>query len=181
MSRSLYSRSSTCLALVIAIGAAPLALACDKSGSDAQAEANQAQEKANAEVANANQQVTTTAAKAQAKADESIAAAQSDFAKTREDYRHDVQSKLDSLDKQLSDLDAKAKKSTTTAKADLKATLPAPPALQRRRVLHRLPVAPDRVERQHVGCDEGAPRQGMDRPEDGRRQGGLTGPTEKAD
>jgi hypothetical protein len=116
---------SISMALVMAIAAAPFAIACDKSGSDAQNEANQAQEKANAQVAQANDQVRLTAAQAQAKADEKIAAAQTDFATTREDYRHKVQSDLDSLNKQLADLDAKARKDTGKTKADLDATLPA--------------------------------------------------------
>ena len=119
MSRSIL----TCLALTLAT--APLAVACDKTGTDAQTEVNKAQDKANAEIAKANNQVTTTAAKAQTEADKTIIAAQADFATTRENYRHTVQSNLDALDKKLADLDVKAKTATGTAKTDLRATVPA--------------------------------------------------------
>jgi regulator of protease activity HflC (stomatin/prohibitin superfamily) len=108
--------------LCLALAAAPLAVACDKSGTDAQAEVNAAQNKANAQIAQANEQVTTTGALAQAEADKKIIAAQADFAKTREDYRHTVQSNLDDLSKRLADLDVKAKASTSP---DLRATVTA--------------------------------------------------------
>jgi hypothetical protein len=116
MSRSIL----TCLALVLATS--PFAVACDKSGADAQAEVNKAQDKANGEVAKASNQVTTTAAEAQTEADKKIIAVQADFATTRENYRHSVQSNLDALDKQLADLDVKAR---TATKPDLRATITA--------------------------------------------------------
>ena len=100
--------------LCLALAAAPLAVACDKSGTDAQAEVNAAQNKANAQIAQANEQVTTTGALAQSEADKKIIAAQADFAKTREDYRHTVQSNVDNLTKRLAELEVKAKTSTTT-------------------------------------------------------------------
>jgi hypothetical protein len=117
---------ATCFALALA--AAPLALltaACDKSGTEAQAEANQAQNKANADIANANNVVRTTGAQAQTEANEKIIAAQADFATTREDYRHSVQTKLTALDKELLDLDVKSKTPEGMKKPDLRATLPA--------------------------------------------------------
>ena len=104
----------------------PLGVACDKSGADAQAEANQAQAKANDDIAKANNTVTTTAGQAQAAADTKIAAAQADFAKTREDYRHKVQANLNlALDKELLDLDQKAKHPAGAKTPDLRSTLPA--------------------------------------------------------
>ena len=109
-------------AVALALAALPLVAACDKSGADAQAEANKAQDKANAQIAQANNQVTTTGAQAQAAADQKIIAAQADFSTTREDYRHKVQSDLDSLTKQLDDLDVKARSS---AKPDMRATVTA--------------------------------------------------------
>jgi hypothetical protein len=115
MSRSIRN----CFFIAVALAAAPFAVACDKTGADAQAEVDQAQDKANAEIAKANSQVTTTAGTAQAVADKTITAVQADFATTREDYRHTVQSNLDALDKQLADLDVRAR----TAKPDLRATL----------------------------------------------------------
>jgi hypothetical protein len=119
MSRSLS------LSIVLALALAPFAVACDKSGADAQAEANKAQEQANAETAKANDKVSTTSAQAQINADSKIAAARADFATTREDYRHEMQNNIDALNKQLDDLDVKARKATGTAKTDLRATLPA--------------------------------------------------------
>lgn len=90
-----------------------LAFACDKSGTEAQREADKAQAEAN-----------TKTTGAQVEADKKIADVQKDFSKTREDYRHDVQTKLDDLDKKISDLDAKAKKETGNTKAKLDANLP---------------------------------------------------------
>ena len=88
------------------------AFACDKSAADAQKEADKAQSEAN-----------TKTTSAQVEADKKIADAKLSFAKTREDYRHDVQSKLDTLDKKIADLDAKAKTATGTAKSKLDANL----------------------------------------------------------
>jgi len=115
---------SISVSLALALALAPLAVACDKTGADAQAEANQAQQKANAEMAKAGDKVTTTSAQAQANADQKIAAAEADFATTREDYRHKVQSNLTALNKEIDDLDVKAKKATGTTKTDLHATVP---------------------------------------------------------
>lgn len=90
-----------------------LVFACDKSGAEAQREADKAQAEAN-----------TKTTSAQVEADKKIAAADKDFAKTREDYRHDIQSKLDDLDKKIADLDAKKMKATGKTKAKLDANLP---------------------------------------------------------
>ena len=89
------------------------AFACDKTAGDAQKEADKAQAEAN-----------TKTTSAQVEADKKIADAKLSFAKTREDYRHDVQTKLDDLDKKIVDLDAKAKKATGSAKAKIDANLP---------------------------------------------------------
>lgn len=111
--------------LIYALVLAPIVVACDKSGTEAQAEVNQAQAKANDEVAKANDKVTTTAAQAQATADLKIANAQGDFATTREDYRHKMQGNLDALNKELASIDLKAKTATGTTATDLRATIPA--------------------------------------------------------
>lgn len=113
------NRAIVAVSLALAIG--PLATACDKSGADAQQQANEAQEKANKEIGRANAQ----ASQAQGEANEKIAAAQSEFATTREDYRHRVQTDLDSLDKDIADLDVKARTGSAKAKSDLQAQLPA--------------------------------------------------------
>jgi hypothetical protein len=52
-------------------------------------------------------------------------AAQSEFAKVREDYRHQRQTELDSLDKTLADVEAKGKTSVAKTKTDLDASLAA--------------------------------------------------------
>ena len=108
----------------LAIAVAPLAVACDKSGSEAQTQANEAQEKANREIAKAGNEANAKAVEAQSEADKKVAAAQADFAKAREDYRHKVQTDLDALNKTIDELDAKAMKATGKAKADLEARLP---------------------------------------------------------
>jgi hypothetical protein len=123
MSRSIRSSRLLFVSLACAsLAVAPFIVACDKTGAEAQAQANEAQNKANTEVASANSEANQKIAQAQSEADKKIAAAQGDFAKTREDYRHTVQSNLDALNKQLGDLDAKA---ATSTKADLRAALPA--------------------------------------------------------
>jgi hypothetical protein len=109
------------IVLSLILGAVPFAAGCEKSGSDAQSQANEAQDKANKEIGRANAQAN----EAQRKADEQIAGAQADFVKTREDYRHKVQTDLDSLDKDIAALDAKARTDTAKAKGGLSARLPA--------------------------------------------------------
>jgi len=101
-----------------------LLIACDKSGTDAQREADKAQAEANTKTTSAQYEADKKSANAQAEADKKIGEAQNSFDKTREDYRHDMQSKLDDLDKKLAELDAKAKKETGSKKAKLDANLP---------------------------------------------------------
>jgi hypothetical protein len=92
------------LATVFVLGAA----ACEKSGKETQEQVDNAQATGQTEITNA-----------QIKANEKIAAAESDFAKTREDYRHTMRSNLELLDKKLVDLDAKTMKATGTKKVEL--------------------------------------------------------------
>lgn len=99
-------------------------LACDKSGQDEQRKADKAQATANQEITNAQIEANDKASNAQANADKKIAEAEKDFAKTREDYRHDMQSNLDSIDKKIADLEVKAKKATGKKRADLDAAIP---------------------------------------------------------
>jgi hypothetical protein len=117
MSRSIFI-SLACVSLAVA----PFVVACDKTGAEAQAQANEAQNKANTQVANANGEANQKIIQAQSEADKKIAGAQGDFAKTREDYRHTVQSNLDALNKEIGGLDAQA---TTSKKPELRAALPA--------------------------------------------------------
>ena len=100
------NRVFVALALLVPLAGA----ACEKSGADAQREADKAQAKSTTEITNAQAEADKKSEKAQAEANEKISKAQADFAKTREDYRHTVQSDLTDVDKKLADLDAKATK-----------------------------------------------------------------------
>ena len=99
----MMNRTFATLAMIV-LGAS----ACEKSGKETQEKVDNAQEQSQVEITNA-----------QVKADEKIAEARNDFDKTREDYRHTMQSNLDALDKNLSDLDAKALKATGAKKVEL--------------------------------------------------------------
>jgi hypothetical protein len=111
--------------VAVALAAGPFAAGCDNSAADAQRQATEAQKKANVEITNANVEANRKASEAQSEADKKIAIAEANFATTREDYRHQKQSDLDALNKQLEDLDAKAKTATGKVKAELRATVPA--------------------------------------------------------
>jgi hypothetical protein len=102
----------------------PLAVGCDTSGSGAQAEVNKAQEQANKDIAKANDEANGKTLAAQAEADKKIGAVQADFAKVREDYRHEMQGNLDAINKSITELEVKAETSTGEAKATLDGTLP---------------------------------------------------------
>ena len=105
MNRSILRLVACCVPL--------LAFGCNKTGTEAQREADNAQAQAN-----------TKTTSAQVEADKKVADARNSFAKTREDYRHDMQTKLDDLDKKIADLDAKSKKQTGHTKAKLDSELP---------------------------------------------------------
>jgi F0F1-type ATP synthase membrane subunit b/b' len=94
-------------------------VACDKSAADAQERADKAQAKANTEINSAEVNAAEKANRAQAEADKKIAQAREDFRQTSEDYRHDMQANLDSLDKRLADFDAKATSAADAKRADL--------------------------------------------------------------
>lgn len=102
----IMNRSIATLAVVFVLGVA--ASACEKSGKETQQE-----------VANAQATAQTEITSAKLKADEKTNEAERDFEKTRDDYRHDMQSNLASLDKKISDLDAKVAKNTGDKKVEL--------------------------------------------------------------
>lgn len=117
------NRKSFAVGILAAL--APLAaIACDKTGTEAQQKADKAVAEANKEQAQAQNEATTRITNAQVEADKKIAEAEKSFATTRENYRHDVQSKLDDLDKKIVDMEAKAKTATGKKKAELDANLP---------------------------------------------------------
>lgn len=105
--------------LIVAGLAAVGAVACDKSASDAQERADKAQAKANTEITSAEVKAAEKANNAQAQANKEIAQAQADFSKTVEDYRHEMQANLNSIDQKLSDFDAKAMATTDAKRVDL--------------------------------------------------------------
>lgn len=102
--------------------------ACERNPQEEQQKADQAQREANQKSAQQGQQgqqgrgnVETTGA--QVEADKKSAQAQADFAKTRDDYRHDLQTKLDDADKKIQMLEAKEKKSQGKARTDIESSL----------------------------------------------------------
>jgi hypothetical protein len=95
--------------------------ACDKSASDLQERADKAQAKANTEITSAEVKANEKMNNAQSEANKQIAHAQADFSKTVEDYRHDMQNNVNSLDRKLSDFDAKAMAATDATRLDLMA------------------------------------------------------------
>lgn len=109
----------TFISLAVASTLAVAAVACDKSAAEAQDKANKAQSEANLTSAEAQREADKKTANAQATADKKVAEAQGDWAKTREDFRHSTQTKLDALDKKIAILEADAKKATGKEKADL--------------------------------------------------------------
>jgi chromosome segregation ATPase len=111
------NRSLLTLAAAMLLGSA-----CDKSASEAQDSVNTAQANANTEITNARVAADEKAKAAQAEADKKIAQVQAEFAKASEDYRHTMQTNLDSIDKRLANLDAKLKTTTGAKGADLAAT-----------------------------------------------------------
>jgi hypothetical protein len=111
------NRSILTLAVITFLGAG----ACDKSATEAQESVDKAQAKANTQITNAQVAVDEKARNAQAEADKKIAQVQAEFARTREDYRHTMQSNLDGIDKKLADLDAKVKTATGAKVNDLSA------------------------------------------------------------
>lgn len=105
-SRRTMNRSIATLATVVVLGVA--ASACEKSGKETQQEVDNAQATAQTEITNAK-----------IKADEKTNEAERDFDKTRDEYRHDMQSNLATLDKKIADLDAKVAKNTGDKKVEL--------------------------------------------------------------
>lgn len=112
-------RSTLLLGTITALA---FGVACN-TARDQQEKVNQAQAEANQKIAEANQQADQKINEAQAEADKKTADAQATFTKLREDYRHDVNTKLADLDKKIADLDAKARTEKAQRKAELDAKL----------------------------------------------------------
>jgi hypothetical protein len=113
-----FTTLSTCIALSLVA-----AVGCEKAA-DQQKKADEARAEADKKITNANNDATEKINAAQAEADKKVADAQASFLKTREDYRHDVTEDLVKVDKDIADLDAKAKTAKGKAKADIDAAMP---------------------------------------------------------
>jgi hypothetical protein len=109
---------SACMALSLA-----LAAGCNKAA-DEQKKADEARAEADNKVMEANRDATDKVNAARAEEDKKVAEAQADFLKIREDYRHKVTENLTSVDKEIAELEAKAKTATGKTKATLDSNLP---------------------------------------------------------
>jgi len=107
-----------CVALSLAFAAG-----CNKAA-DEQRKADQARIDADKKVNDANGEATDKINAAHADADKKVADAQASFLKLREDYRHKVTDDLTSVDKDIANLEAKAKTEKGKKKADIEAALP---------------------------------------------------------
>ncbi|HEY3498484.1 MAG TPA: hypothetical protein VGK73_27525 [Polyangiaceae bacterium] len=96
------------IALIGTVLSFALALGCN-TARDQQKKADEAQVEANDKIAEANREADQKIGEAQAEADKKTADAQATFAKIREDYRHEVSTKLADLDKEIAELEAEAK------------------------------------------------------------------------
>jgi regulator of protease activity HflC (stomatin/prohibitin superfamily) len=108
--------------LIGSVLSAVLAFGCN-TARDQQEKADRAQAEANDKIAEANQQAQEKVNEAQAEADKKTAEAQADFTKIREDFRHDINTKLADIDKKIADMEAKAKTETAQKKVSLDAKI----------------------------------------------------------
>jgi hypothetical protein len=113
-----FTTVTACMALSLAF-----ASGCNKAR-DEQHDADKARVEADEKVADANREATEKINAAQAEADKKVADAQANFLKLREDYRHDVNGDLTSIDKDIANLEAKAKTATGKTKANIDSALP---------------------------------------------------------
>lgn len=100
-----------------------LATGCE-TAADQQRKANEAQAEANEDAARAQVDAERTAREAQAEADRDISVAQEKFSKMREEVRHDFQSKLVEVDKEIADLRTQSATEAGKKKEKLEANLP---------------------------------------------------------
>jgi hypothetical protein len=96
---------------------------CEKAA-DQQHKADQARAEADTKVGDANREASDKINAARADEDKRVAEAQASFLKLREDYRHKVTEDLVSIDKDIADLEAKAKTAKPKPKAEIEAALP---------------------------------------------------------
>ncbi len=99
-----------------------LALACNNA-SDEQKKMNTARTEADDKIGTAVKEADQKVLRAQEEEDKKVAEAQAGFMKLREDYRHATTINLVELDRSVSDLEAKAKKTMGKARTDLDASI----------------------------------------------------------
>ena len=113
-------RSITVVAMGLSLA---FAAGCDKAA-DEQRKADEARAEADNKVIDANREATEKVNAARAEEDKKVADAQASFLKIREDYRHKVTEDLVSVDKDVVDLEAKAKTATGKTRATIESNLP---------------------------------------------------------
>jgi predicted negative regulator of RcsB-dependent stress response len=102
---------------------AALALCACGTGTNYRDRASDARQDANQEEANALQDADQKVEHAAATEERQLAGVHADFEKDRESYRHDVETNLIQVDKDIADLDAKAKTADPNRKSALEANL----------------------------------------------------------
>lgn len=100
------------------------ALGCD-TAKDNQKEAIEAQREANQEISDVQTKARDQVVNAQAKANEGIAEANADYLKLREDFRHDTNQKVVSLNERIAKAEARLGTETGQARSKLMEGLPA--------------------------------------------------------
>jgi hypothetical protein len=95
-----------------------------ETAKDNQKDAIQAQQQANEKIAEVRTEARDQVVNAQAKAAVGVAEAQANYDKLREDFRHDINTKLVGLDEKISKAEAKATKETGEPAARRVPTLP---------------------------------------------------------
>ena len=113
-------RSITVSAMALSLA---LAAGCNKAA-DEQHKADEARVEANDKVSEANREANDKVNAARAEEDKKVAEAQASFLKIREDYRHKVTEDLVGIDKEVAELEAKAKTATGKTKATIESNLP---------------------------------------------------------
>ena len=113
----------TVLTSIFAVSLGLAVVGCNRAA-DEQRKADEARAEADRKAAEVSQDSQQRINSAQAEADEKVAEANASFLKMREDYRHDMTQKLVELDKDIAELEAKAKSETGKAKAKIESNLP---------------------------------------------------------
>jgi len=113
----------TVLTSIFAVSLGLAVVGCNRAA-DEQRKADEARAEADRKAAEVSQDSQQRINSAQAEADEKIAEANASFLKMREDYRHDMTQKLVELDKDIAELEAKAKSETGKTKAKIESNLP---------------------------------------------------------